>query len=367
MPLVKVSQVEIGDRFRQDLGDIDSLANSISDLGLLHPIVVTQDLDLIAGRRRLEAFKLLGREEIPATILDMDEIWRGELHENRERKDFTVSEWVAVKRVLEPEIADEARKRRLANLKQNDLIEPEIFRLGETRDIIAEYLGVSGRTLDKAETIVEAAEAEPELYGEFLKDADAGKKSVDRAFKDVLRRRRQQDGKQGVSLPPGVYDVIYADPPWRCDNDASNRGKAEMHYPTMELEDILNLPLEGHVAVDAVLFLWATNPLLPWALDVMEAWEFTYKTNIVWVKHRFGTGWYVRSQHELLLIGVRGRIGTPADEDRLSSVIHAPAGRHSEKPKEVYERIERMYPNRTYLELFARNTRRGWTSWGDEV
>jgi len=366
VPLIDVNQIEVGERFRRDLGDVKGLAESIREVGLLHPIVVTPDLKLVCGRRRLEAFKHLGRSMIPATILDLEDVRRGEIQENQARKDFTVKEMAEIYRYLKPELEVEARARRGIRRDLGREL-PSDSDGGRTDDKIARFCGISRDTLRKVVFIVEAAEAEPELYGPILRDADAGRKKIDRAYKDVVRRMRQQKRKEGVPLPPGVYDVILADPPWRYAHGAANRGKAEMHYPTMDLDEIINLPIQEHVADDAALFLWSTNPFLPDALKVMEAWCFRYVTNICWVKQRFGTGWYVRGQHELLLIGVRGRIGVPADEDRPPSVIHAPAGRHSEKPAEVYEVIERMHPRRRYLELFARRTRPGWTSWGDEI
>jgi len=85
------------------------------------------------------------------------------------------------------------------------------------------------------------------------------------------------------------------------------------------------------------------------------------------VKDKWGTGYYFRGQHEVLLIATKGDIPPPVEEVRVSSVLHAPVREHSRKPDEVYDIIEKMYPNRRYLELFARNPREGWTSWGLEL
>jgi len=215
--------------------------------------------------------------------------------------------------------------------------------------------------------VVEQAEKNPVRYLHILRDVDAGRKSIDRGFKDARRITRQERRRMGVPLPEGVYDVILADPPWMYTYGGSNRGKAEMHYPTMTLQQIKDLPVQGNIADNAALFLWVTNPCLPWGLEVMEAWGFIYKTNIVWLKDKIGTGFYTRAQHELLLIGVRGSIGAPADRDRHPSVIHAPRTVHSRKPDEAYSVIEKMYPNRRYLELFARRKRPNWVAWGNEV
>ncbi len=116
---------------------------------------------------------------------------------------------------------------------------------------------------------------------------------------------------------------------------------------------------------DAILFLWATNPKLKVAFEVLEAWGFTYVTNMVWVKEKWGTGYYLRGQHEFLLIAKKGKIPPPVEEVRPSSVLHAPVREHSRKPDEVYDIIETLYPNRRYLELFSRNEREGWEMWGN--
>ena len=121
------------------------------------------------------------------------------------------------------------------------------------------------------------------------------------------------------------------------------------------------------VAENSILFLWATNPKLQEALEVLEAWGFEYKTNMVWVKDKIGVGYYFRGQHELLLVGIKGSMGVPEEQNRPASVLNSDRTKHSEKPQEVYTLIEKMYPNRKYLELFARNKREGWESWGNEI
>lgn len=170
-------------------------------------------------------------------------------------------------------------------------------------------------------------------------------------------------------LPEGIYDVIYADPPWSFANWTDFR--PEEHYQTLSTEKIAELKelLSEKVGKNAVLFLWTPNGILEEALEVMEAWGFKYKTNIVWVKDKPLMGYYTKSQHELLLIGIKGSIGTPEEQDKPpSAILFTKANRrHSEKPEEVYNIIETMYPSHKYLELFARNKRENWKSWGNEV
>jgi ParB/RepB/Spo0J family partition protein len=177
-----IANIKIGTRHRKDLGDIEALARSIADVGLLHPIVVRADGTLIAGERRLAAYRLLGRTEIPVTIVDLDDIVRGELAENAERKDFLPSEIDAIRRALEP-VEKAAAKERQGS--RNDLREnfPEV---GEqrVRDKIGALAGVSGRTVEKIAAVVAAAEADPEKFGHLVEEMDKTGK-VDRAHKQL--------------------------------------------------------------------------------------------------------------------------------------------------------------------------------------
>jgi len=166
------------------------------------------------------------------------------------------------------------------------------------------------------------------------------------------------------------YPVIYADPPWDYqlydETTGSARAAAE-HYPTMKLDEICALPVAELATEAAVLFLWTTAPHLRESFEVLAAWGFEYKTNVVWVKHAQGLGFFVRGQHELLLIATRGDIPCPLPANRPPSVITAPRREHSRKPDEAYKLIERMYPEFPKIELFARNAREGWAAWGNQA
>jgi len=189
----------------------------------------------------------------------------------------------------------------------------------------------------------------------------------------VNRRETKQppshDNLQATEFPPGRYPLILADPPWRYENPPMGGGNRaiENHYPTMSLDEICALPVGMHAADDALLYLWAPAPKLAECLAVIEAWGFTYRTNIVWIKDKIGMGYHARSQHELLLIAKRGELAPPLPKDRESSVVFADRGRHSEKPAAFYELIERWYPSLPKLELFARIERDGWTPFGNQI
>jgi N6-adenosine-specific RNA methylase IME4 len=165
----------------------------------------------------------------------------------------------------------------------------------------------------------------------------------------------------------GLYDLIYADPPWDYDvGTAPKKSQAPgSHYRTMSVTEIGSLRVPA--ARDAALYLWATAPFIPFALDVMTAWGFRYKTCAVWDKVRLGIGYWFRGQHELLLVGTRGKIRPPAAPARRSSMFRVPRGAHSAKPSEVRAHLEIAFPTARRLEMFARERTPGWAVWGDEV
>jgi N6-adenosine-specific RNA methylase IME4 len=173
---------------------------------------------------------------------------------------------------------------------------------------------------------------------------------------------------------PAHYGVIYADPPWSFAT-YSHKGKgrsAEAHYDCLGLGEIKTIPVADWAARDCALFLWTTDPLLPRAFEVIAACGFVYKTvAFTWVKTTkdgtgfpIGCGYWTRANPELCLLATRGH---PQRISRsVPQLILAPRGAHSEKPEEVYERIAALVPG-PYLELFARQRRPGWASWGQHV
>src|ERR1700685_2881713 len=151
-----IDQIQIGYRYRKDLGDLKSLAASIADVGLLHPVVVTPAGRLIAGQRRLEACRGLGWTDIPVTIVDLLQAARGEAHENFVRKDLLPSEIVALKRTIEPLERREARQRqgqRVDLSLSTKAAGGQTTQPGDVRDNIARYLGVGRTTIERAEAV----------------------------------------------------------------------------------------------------------------------------------------------------------------------------------------------------------------------
>jgi N6-adenosine-specific RNA methylase IME4 len=173
------------------------------------------------------------------------------------------------------------------------------------------------------------------------------------------------------------FATVLADPPWRFQNRTGKiapEHKRLHRYSTSSLQEIKNIPVETIVEDTAHLYLWVPNALLAEGLQVMEAWGFTYKTNIVWYKirsdggpDRRGTGFYFRNVTEILLFGVKGKKARTLQPGRSQeNIISSQKREHSRKPDEQYEIIEACSWG-PYLEMFARTQRDGWFSWGDQA
>ncbi len=219
-------------------------------------------------------------------------------------------------------------------------------------------------TLTKPEQVQIVARGEKEIL--------AASKAIRSAKAEERRRKRvakvQALSKTAEPLTGKVrYPVLLCDPPWRYEHIETESRAIENQYPTMTHDELCALPVADAALDDCVLFLWATSPKLGEAFALLDAWGFNYRTCAVWDKEKIGMGYYFRQQHELLLVAVRGNPMTPAPADRPSSVIRVARGIHSEKPIEVYELIESMYPDFSRLELFARSAREGWNAWGYEA
>lgn len=335
--------------------DYEKLKESIRQNGLYEAITVNREGFILDGYHRFRACQELGvmpKVEVKDFANQLDEkFFVIEANLNRRHlNEFQRAELGLVLLEIERERAKQRKGMRtdLTSCSNEHQVE-----FGKARDIVAKKVGLSPTTFQRALKIIERG-------SEKLKEkCRKGQVSITFAYKTV----KNKDKPPTPPLPEGKFSVIYADPPWEY--YLPLRGSPDMHYHVMSTEEICKLKVPA--SEDAVLFLWATNPKLEDALQVMKAWGFTYKTNMVWVKDKIGTGYYFRGQHELLLIGTKGKIGVPTEESRQPSVLFSPAREHSSKPVEVYDIIERMYPNqKAYLELFARAKikRERWVYWG---
>ena len=170
-----------------------------------------------------------------------------------------------------------------------------------------------------------------------------------------------------------VFNTIYLDPPWYQRGGGKIKRGADRHYPLMkekEIEALLKRQLEDKVGENAHMYMWVANNHLPEAIRIIDNLGFRYITNIVWAKPRFGLGRYFRGQHEICLFATKGRgFSVRKDVNNISTLLGKTLinpTKHSKKPKEMYDLIESRSEG-PYLELFARNNRDGWISWGDEI
>ncbi|WP_292457828.1 MT-A70 family methyltransferase [Methylibium sp.] len=242
-----------------------------------------------------------------------------------------------------------------------------------------EVLAAAGITKDEAHRCEKLARISDTLFNEYVEGKRAANEPVN---PDELVRSVAPQPERGESAArfqaPGLLQVadleelkargvkfgtIYADPPWRYDNQAS-RGATSNHYPGMSVDEISALPVADLAAESAHLHLWTTNGFLFEARRILEAWGFEYRSCFVWVKPQMGMGNYWRLSHEFMLLGVRG--SCPFADHSLRSWSELPRGRHSEKPAAVRALVERASPG-PRLELFGREPAPGWTVWGNEV
>lgn len=177
--------------------------------------------------------------------------------------------------------------------------------------------------------------------------------------------------KEKVILPKGKFQVIYADPPWPYPKriDSKNLyGNVDYHYDTMTIKDLCNMEVGKLADENSVLFIWVATNFLEQSFEIVKSWGFNYKSQMVWVKKdgQGGIGWYFWGDHELLLVATKGSF---LPKEKVSSVLESPRRKHSQKPYGIYGIIEKMYPNCSYLELFARNKnkKKNWTYWGDQA
>lgn len=178
-----------------------------------------------------------------------------------------------------------------------------------------------------------------------------------------------------LKVPQVGYGTILADPPWRFENRTGKvapEHRRLSRYETLSLEEIKQIPVYFVAGEKSHLYLWVPNALLQEGLEVMKAWGFRYKTNLIWHKIRKdggpdgrGVGFYFRNTTELILFGIRGNLRTFAPGRSQVNIIRTQKQEHSRKPDELYKIIEECSPG-PYLEIFARGQRKRWDVFGDQ-
>jgi N6-adenosine-specific RNA methylase IME4 len=372
-----IASINIGARHRKEFGDLTALAHSIDEQGLLQPLAITPDNTLIAGERRLRAWSQtkFADQEIPVHVVNLYEIVRGEWAENTDRKDFTPSEIVAIKRALEPKLKEAAKDRQGT---RTDIVgNSHNVESGRVHEKLSAFVGKDRKTIEKAEAVVDAAEAEPEKYAELVEVMDrTGKVNGPWRRLQVLRqveeiKRKKETGQ--LDLPVGKFDRIVVDVPWPHEPDdpaPALRGRATRDYPTMSIEEIKSLPVAERAATHCVLYMWVTGFHMRYAYEVLDAWGFRHAPLIiVWAKDRWGKGQRLRQQCEFVVVAINGKPpwNTAAAAAR-STRLDGPVREDSRKPDEFYQLIDEITPAQRSLELFPRRELpAGWIGYGDQV
>jgi N6-adenosine-specific RNA methylase IME4 len=219
---------------------------------------------------------------------------------------------------------------------------------------------------------LESAEQQDELLEWAEDNGKDGKPVTQKQLRERVRQVRKSNRLAATpEQPAGVFDIIYADPPWMY-TSGNQHGKEEQetvlssHYPSMPTDELCELPVAAMAAGDCVLFMWATCPCLEDAMRLIDAWGFQYKAQMVWDKVKHNVGHYVSVRHELLLICTKGQ--PPKVPKLVDSVYSEDRTEHSRKPEYFRTVIELMYPDARRVELFRRgNAPDGWAVWGNEA
>lgn len=373
-------------------GDFDALVADIRDNGLIDDIWIFEGA-ILDGRNRYRACAAAGID-IP---LDRFVHFKPEVH--GDPLTFSIA-----KNLKRRHLNDDQRRMvaaRLANMRPGRpsgppetpaecgvkieeaarMVNVDAAGTERARTVLARATPEVREAVDKGRLSVAAAAQASKLPEETQRkiadEASAGRANVVRTvIKKETRDAREVDlGRRQHALPEKKYGVILADPEWRFEPYSRDTGmdrSPDNHYDTSDTLDIIARPVVNIAAKDAVLWLWATAPMLPQALRVMAGWGFEYKTHLIWHKTRNGdgrgSGYWFTGEHELLLVGTRGSIPAPATAVG-PSIIQLPwQGRHSAKPEEFAELIEALYPNLPKIELNRRGAPRpGWDAWGNEA
>jgi N6-adenosine-specific RNA methylase IME4 len=351
--------------------ELAALAADIAAGGLREPVRLL-DGAILDGRNRYLACQRLGVEPQFMEYTGAEPA-RYVVSLNLARRHLTPSQAAACAVEALPALELEAKKRQKAQgecgkrggrgRKKKTLTQKigEGLHANESADQAAALFCTNRQYVSDAKRIKDQA---PALF-EALK---AGEKTMPQARRELKRAAHAQavqEKAHSPEPPAGPFDLILADPPWQYDFSETACREIENHYPTAGVELIAQHKPDAKD--DSVLFLWATAPKLREAMTVMEAWGFEYRTHAIWDKETLGMGYWFRGQHELLLVGVRGQFSATPECARVSSVFREKRAEHSRKPGSVYEWIEHAFPAATKLEMYCRNPRQGWATWGNEV
>lgn len=345
--------------------EYQALVTDIAEHGQIEPIWLHEG-KIIDGRNRYRACCDLG-------IVPEYREWDGDgslvafvVSLNLKRRHLTGSQKATVGVEIKKQLQEETSQGMRSDLTSGNISRSYDPDDRTSRNLAGEIVGVSGRYIDEAERIQEAA---PDLFA-AVRSGDLTIPQAKQELKKQQAMARIEAVEQANTVLPiarRLYRVIYADPPWKYGNTMPNYFDEQAHhYTLMTVDDICQMPIDDLAMNDAVLFLWATSPILEEAFDVIRAWGFKYKASFVWDKIKHNMGHYNSVRHEFLLICVRGSC-QPDVQTLFDSVQSVERTRHSEKPPIFREIIDTIYPHGPRIELFARQRADGWDVYGNEI
>ena len=377
---------------------VKELAGSIEEIGLLQPIILVDEAvdkaRLVAGLHRLNAFKMLERERIPAVrrnIGDLD-VELAEIDENLIREDLSPSERASLtarrKQIYLARYPETKHggapgkagggKKKAKDPKSGSFVKTTSKKTGRSRSSISDDVkrgekvdekvlnAISGTDLDTGVNLDVLAKLTPERQKEVVEHAmENGIKNLKTAKKGLEKSEAIANiEKEPEPLPEGPFRVIACDFPWPYDrvDDPTHRGS--IPYPSMSIEEGCEMDVESIAHDDCILWFWTTNSFMHEACHMVDAWGFKPKTILTWKKPRMGVGNWLRNITEHCILAVRGN--PVVNLTNQTTLIEGEVREHSRKPKSFYSLVEELCPG-SKVELFARQKRDGWHSWGSET
>ncbi len=345
-----------------------SLEADIKARGVLIPVEVDEDGNILDGHHRAEIANRLGIsfETVVRRFETAQEKTEHVLKVNLCRRQLDPAQWgQAFRKLLD------AMGLKTGRGARNDQTSATIAE-------VAAELGVCPRTAEYRLSQARALEALPDDEKSQVESGTITLPQARRANKERQREQLRERNRELIGQAPTVdealqsakFSTIVIDPPWRLDEEGDGEhdqpGWSAPPYATMRLEQLTALPIGRYADRDCHLYLWATNRSLFKGQILLEAWGFRYVTCLTWCKPHFGLGSYFRGQTEHVLFAVKG--SQPLKRHDVGTWFAAPRGPrgHSSKPTEFYNLVESCSPG-PYLELFARESREGWVSWGAEL
>jgi N6-adenosine-specific RNA methylase IME4 len=387
-----ISSIKVGKRFRRDIGNIDSLVTSIRDIGFLQPVTVTLDGKLVAGYRRIMAAKTLGLKSIPVHLIDIESVVRGEYDENCLRKDFTVSERVAIGAEVEKLLGKRQGQR--TNRPVQNFAQVKGMK---TRELAAQKAGFgNAETYRQAKLIAAGGACEliasvddgkisifaGALLARLPKDEQkiivaAGPANVAAATHSIRSKYRRENDRTNQKLkniravvPKGKFETIVIDPPWPMQKIERENYPRQVgtDYPTMTEAELFafKATIEEKAADRCQVFMWTTQKFLPMALRLVEHYGFKYVLIMVWHKpggfQPFGLPQY---NCEFVIYARRGApsfVNTKA----FNCCFQAPRREPSRKPDYFYDVVRRVTAG-PRIDMFSRGQREGFAQFGNEI